>query len=128
MYVYVAVDKMTEQSGKPMKTRQSYGFQNCCIPLSFFRIRITTKTNKILFQKPPSVGERKTEWLIKARRDEEPEFKVGNGVDCRKETTSLSVSCPAVIRLFLCRTGGHKTKSSTMLQDLDGTLELLWRM
>ena len=30
--------------------------------------------------------ERKEEWLIKIRRDEEPQFKVGNGIGCQKDS------------------------------------------
>ena len=67
---------MAEQLGTPMKTRESLPY-TAAYRFVFRGPSLTTKTNLTLFHRFPLLGVRKREWLIKIRRDEDPQFKWG---------------------------------------------------
>ena len=56
-----------------------------------------TETHKIPFHGFPLLGKKKKPWLMRIRRDEDPQFKVWNGADCGRGgrgeggTASLSI-------------------------------------
>lgn len=80
-----------EHPRKSMKTRKSNAYHSCSVALHFSNSKPNNENNKILCHRFPWHSERKREWLIKLRRDEEPPFKLENGVDCGQDSLAFDL-------------------------------------